>query len=241
MRNKQLLVLLPVLFCAQVLAAQPAIVFAASTDNAMPLAEFHNNALDSGILKELGEAIGHELHLATLFISLPRNRLEAALISGEVDGACYIRPEWVEAQLNWSQPLIPNENLLATNPTLPQTMALKDVSGKTLGLVVGYKYPELDAALGSNYRRDDAPDMLHVIKKLLIGRELYAVVDRLSFEYQITKYPQLKQFSTLTISTFHTPCGFSLASKIPFTEIDNAINKLILDGTIDHILTRYRQ
>jgi polar amino acid transport system substrate-binding protein len=232
--------LLLALLSADAVAADAAIVFAAPTNSSMPTAQFRGNALDDGILKDLGLAIGAELHRDAQFVSLPRKRLEAALAAGQVDGVCNFLPEWLGVPLHWSQPLVADGEFLVTSAELPAPKSLADVAGKTLGMVLGYKYPELDAAIGNNYQRDDAPSAPLNIQKLLAGRLSYAVVDRLDFAYQEKLHPTLRTFSTLPISSFGLRCGFSTAGKIPLNEIDSAIHKLVLGGKMERILERYR-
>jgi polar amino acid transport system substrate-binding protein len=227
--------------CTPALADEPFILFAAPTNSSMPTAEFRDNVLEAGILKDLGQAIGDELHRETRFVALPRKRIEQALVSGDVDGVCNVRPEWLEVPLHWSIALIPDQSLLVSNPAVAAPGSLAEVSGKTLGLVLGYKYPELKAAVGNNYRRDDAPNAPLNIEKLLLGRESYAIVDKLDFDYQSKLHPQLRNFSRLPISNFSLRCGFSKTARIPLNEIDRAIQKLVNSGKLAHLLDPYRQ
>jgi polar amino acid transport system substrate-binding protein len=228
------------LICTHAIAVEPTIVFVAPTNSSLPTAEFHGEVLETGILKDLGQAIGEELHRKASFVSLPRKRIDEALGNGEVDGICNFRPEWLGTPLHWSQPLIADGDLLVSSPNVPAPKALADVAGKTLGLVLGYKYPDLDAVLGVKYQRDDAPNAPLNIQKFLVGRLSYAVVDRLDFDYQSKRYPEFRFFARLPISSYSLRCGFSLASRIPFGEIDNAIHKLVRDGKMERILARYR-
>ena len=215
------------------------IVFATSAANTPPLADVQDEKLTGGILKQLGDAIAIELHRKALYVVLPRKRLVMELEKGMVDGVCYYRPEWLEAKLNWSPPLIPNEILLVGREGLPAPKKLEDIKGKTIGMVLGYKYPELDVING-NYRRDDAITMTGNIKKLGLGRDDYAVVDRLSLDYSRKSEPGLRKISILPITKISASCGFSSVSKIPFNDIDDAIQKIIKQGTVRSILAGYR-
>jgi ABC-type amino acid transport substrate-binding protein len=237
-----LLLFLPflALISTHAFAVESTIVFVAPTNSSLPTAEFRGEALETGILKDFGQAIGEELHRKALFISLPRKRIDEALSKGEVDGICNFRPEWMGTSLHWSQPLIADGDLLVSSPGVPAPKTLADVAGKTLGLVLGYKYPDLDAVLGTDYQRDDAPNAPLNIQKLLLGRLSYAVVDRLDFDYQSKRHPEFRFFARLPISSYNLRCGFSLASQIPFGEIDNAVHKLVRDGNMERILKRYR-
>ncbi len=218
---------------------EPDIVFGMSNDNAMPLAEFRDYQPTQGILKDLGDAIAAAMHRKAKYIVVPRKRLDAALQHGVVDGVCYIRPEWVGTALNWSAPVIPNDILLVSSSDMPKPKRLEDVAGKTIGLVLGYKYPELDA-IRDNYQREDAPNMPLNISKLLAGHVQYAVVDQMTLDYQQKLHPELARFARLPITKISASCGFSPASKIPIDEINRAIQQLAGKNAIEEILARYR-
>jgi polar amino acid transport system substrate-binding protein len=231
-------------------AEQPLITFAISDANTLPLVEIHDYQVQSGILKDLGEAIAMQLQRKAQFIPIPRKRLDQALHEGKVDGICYSTPEWLSEPLNWSQPLIPNENLLVAGAggsippdawSKPPSEKLSFVAGARIGTVLGYYYPELDAVLKKDDLREDAPNMSANIAKLLKGRMPYAVVDRLSWSYHAKSNPELNyNFDTLSISKINARCGFSGRSTIPFGEIDQAIHTLVKEGAVERILARYR-
>ncbi len=214
-------------------------IFATTSDSSMPLAEFRDDVLVAGILKDLGDAIAGELHRKAIYAVVPRKRLDEDLANGSVDGVCYYRPNWVGVSLNWSQPLIPNDILLVTGAGVPRPKRLEDVAGEEIGVVLGYKYPELDV-LHQNYQRDDAPNMPANINKLIAGRTKYAIVDKLSLDYQQKEHPEIADFATLSITKINAACGFSLASKIPFGDIDQAIHKLVNEGAVLRILAKFR-
>lgn len=220
-------------------AVEPLIVFAASNDSSLPLAEFHDDQLTSGILKDLGDAIAVELHRKAKYIVIPRKRLDEVLTSGLVDGVCYYRPEWVDTSLNWSQTIISNDILLVAGTGVPKPKKLEDVAGKRIGIVLGYKYPELEA-LHQNYQPEYAPSMPSNIHKLIARRMQYAVIDRLSLDYQRKFNPESRTFTTLSITKINAACGFSLVSTIPFNDIKKAIDNVVNAGTVERILAKYR-
>ena len=215
------------------------ITFAISNDASMPLAEFRGFDVVKGILKDVGDAIAAETHRKAKYVVIPRKRLDAALAKGTVDGVCYYRPEWVETKVNWSEPLIPNDILLVSSSAVPRPDRVEDLAGKTIGVVLGYKYPELDA-LKNNYQREDAPNMPLNVDKLLVGHVQYAVVDQMSLDFQQKLHPELAGFARLSITKIEASCGFSLASKIQFDELKRAIQRLKNRHAIEAILAQYR-
>jgi ABC-type amino acid transport substrate-binding protein len=123
---------------------------------------------------------------------------------------------------------------------VPLPNSLAALNGETFGLVLGYRYPELDTLLNKHYVRDDAPNMHSNIQKLATNRLRYAVVDNLIYQYEKKLDPRLLPLKKISISSFSARCGFSPTSKIPFSDIDAAIHKLIKNGVVEHILSSYR-
>lgn len=230
--------LLPAI-CAAADRTSAPVLFAVGNDSALPLAGFAGDQLTSGIMMDLGQAIANRLHRRAEFVALPRKRLDDALASGAVDGACYLRPAWMDAKLNWGPTLISNDILLVAATGVPRPTTLMDAAGKSIGIVLGYKYPELDA-LGQNYKSEIAPNMASNISKLIAGRMDYAVVDRLSLEYQAKSRPELNRFVTMIITKVNTSCAFSPRSKLSFEEVSRAMRAMVDDRTVDAILARYR-
>lgn len=78
------------------------------------------------------------------------------------------------------------------------------------------------------------------IEELRVDHVRYAVVDGAIFADERKRDDRLKPLPALAISSFSARCGFSPASKIPFAEIEAAIDKLIDDDSVKRILDRYR-
>jgi polar amino acid transport system substrate-binding protein len=228
------------LCCPDGMTTEASIVFAVSAGNSLPLAQIRGGAISAGILMELGDAIAIKLHRTARYITVPRKRLEMVLSAGTVDGICYALPSWFSVPMNWSRALIRNEDLLVGGADVPALGTLQEVAGERLGVVLGYRYPELDALLGKGFLRDDSPSMPSNIEKLTVGRYRYAVVDRLSLEHQARLDPRVRTLSTFTISHFTASCAFSKASAIPFPEIDSAVGQLVDEGAVERILAHYR-
>ena len=95
-------------------AAEPEIVFVAATNHAMPLSQFQASVLTGGILKDPGDAIAQRMKRRARFISLPSRRVNLAMLNGEADGVCYVRPRWLEGSFYWSRPLIPAAAVLVS-------------------------------------------------------------------------------------------------------------------------------
>ncbi|HKW83558.1 MAG TPA: transporter substrate-binding domain-containing protein, partial [Burkholderiaceae bacterium] len=231
------------LLCQAVVAnANGEVVFATVDSNAMPLAGYEDGQLRNGILKDVGNAIARQLGRTARFVTLPRNRVGTALVEGQVDGNCYLLPAWMEpAAVSWSRPLIPNQDLVVGRTDAAALRSAADLADEPIGTVLGYRYPELENGLGSRFRRDDAPDMISNLRKLAAGRVRYAIVDRLTLQYETrTTLRDFKPGPSLTLASFVASCVFSPKGKVPTAELQRSVDALLLDRTIDTILARYR-
>ena len=215
-------------------------MFAASADSALRLAQIEAGQMRSGILFELGQALAQQLHRRAEFLTVPRKRLDSVLAGGTVDGICYVLPGWIDAPVHWTPVFLPNEDLVVGGPHIAAPRSVAALAGERLGTVLGYRYPELENALGAAYQRDNSPSMPLNIRKLMAGRYHYAVIDRLSLDYHARLYPELKSWPRMTLSHFQAGCAFSQASRLPMSEVDAAIRQLVRQGTVQRILARYQ-
>jgi polar amino acid transport system substrate-binding protein len=215
------------------------IEFAVPTALAMPLAEFRENVLIGGIVKDIDDAIARKLNRTAHYVSLPRKRVYAELETGTIDGLCYSSPSWFETKVNWSRPLIPNDFIVVSAPGLPPINSIHKLNGEMVGTVLGYSYPDLET-LKSGFIRDDAPSVSGNLQKLMVHRFRYAAMDSLSYDFAVRSDPALRKLSVFTISNFVAQCAFSMKSKVPFSAANRAIDSLIGSGEIERILARYR-
>ncbi len=232
--------LLALLASSAARAAPDEMVFIAPTNHAMPLAQFKDGRINNGILMELGVAIAHRLGRTARFVSVPSKRVSMVLAKGDADGVCYVMPHWIDGDFLWSRPLIPNRVLLIAHSAAPPVRALADLAGKKVGTVAGYRYPEFEEALGNRFIREDAPTSELTVSKLAAGRTNYAVIGQSMFDYQKRTDRTFTARAELVVISVTTRCAFSRLSKIPFAQVDKAINALADQGGIEEILSRYR-
>lgn len=221
-------------------ATEHEIVFAAPTNHAMPLAQFKDGVLTGGIIKDVGELIASRMRMSVRFVSLPSKRVSVALEEGQIDGVCYVQPEWIDGDYHWSQPFIPNSGVIASRSGTPVVHRLEELAGVPVGTVIGYRYPDLENALGERFVREDAPTMESNIRKLMVGRIAYAVVESITLSYHMKTQTAAALRSDIEYDRFQARCAFSRKSRLPFLELDHAINSLIQDGSMREIFQRYR-
>lgn len=235
--------LLPLLFVPALAGAAgarlPPLVFIAPTNHSMPMARFQNGELAGGLLWDLGGMIAGRMGRRAVFVSIPSRRVSDALADGHADAVCYVLPRWIHGNFRWSQPLIPNGGMVVARSDAPVLHSLAELADKPVGTIVGYRYPEIEAALGSHFIRDDAPTMDSNFRKLDIGRMQYAVMELTTLNYRLRTEPRSHLRAEIGFNNFKAQCAFSLKSAVPFEQADQAINGLVGDGSIQALLDKY--
>ncbi len=212
----------------------------APLNQAMPLASFTEEKLSGGILKDLGDAIARRLERPVAYVSVAGDQVAAVLSAGKADGICYVRPFWIDGDFDWSRPLIPDSELVASHPDVPVVRSLLDLRDRPVGTVTAYRYPRVEQVLGLRFRRIDSPTMEENLRNVMLGGARHTVLARSTLDYQLKVNKSLKLRPDLTFASFSAQCAFSRRGKVAFTEVNKAINSLIDDGSVRQILARYR-
>ncbi len=221
-------------------AESPTITFIAPTNLGMPLAQFTKDQLTGGIVKELGDAIAQRLGREAVYRNIPTKRVSQTLTAGDADSVCYILPEWVKGDFDWSPPLIPDGDLVVSRADAPKINKLSDLIGQRVGTVLGYPYPSVNASIGGQFERDDALSAELNLRKLNLGRTDHALVEKSSLDYEKHLRPDSTLRIDLVIDSYQAKCAFSKRSKVPFQVVKSAIQSLLDDGSIDRVLSHYR-
>lgn len=219
--------------------------FSASNAWGMPFGEIQGDRLTKGIVLDMATAIGESMKQPVSFLVLPRNRIDAAVIAGDVDVRCYVNPAWTKiADLHvWTKPLFDTPNVIVGRSLVPPLTNVKQIpAGTSIGMVLGFVYPELDELVASGALvRDNANDQEKNLLKLSIGRFPYAVVnDRVLgwFRQENPTADIAKWQLPLGKSEFH--CAVAKTARTDPQRIVNAIERLKTSGQLDKILTKYR-
>ncbi|SHH02775.1 amino acid ABC transporter substrate-binding protein, PAAT family [Massilia sp. CF038] len=219
------------------------LTFAVSTGSAMPMTQFHGEMLSSGLLKDFGDALALELKLEPRYLNLPRKRVEAALLDGQADLLCDLRPEWLDRKgWLWTGTVFSNNMIVVSRIDTATLPALSGLSGQRVGTLLGYRYPEMEQALGRSFARDDAASDDLNTSKLLGKRFNYMVSNSLYFDYQRMVHPQSAQLNpaVLTVRSFDTFCALPPRGKLQLDRVNRAIIALRQRGTMRAIYERYR-
>ncbi|QLI82382.1 transporter substrate-binding domain-containing protein [Chitinibacter fontanus] len=216
-------------------------VFLLSSGNSMPMLEVKNDQPQRGILKDVALALASELNRQAQFKVLPRKRLEQELVSGSADLYCYTMPKWLSADVQWSQPLIRNHDVIATRADTRPPKSLGELKGKPLGTVLGYVYPELEQTLGPAFRRDDGFSETQNLRKLLANRHNYLLISEAEWLYLRSNPTMRAQLNPdyLRISSYDNYCALSRKSSISLQSLNSAIAKLKKQNRFTAIQSQY--
>lgn len=223
-------------------SARPAelVVMVDSTAN-MPMARVEDGRLVDGVHKEIGEILARHMGRQVRFVMLPRKRLEHALQNGEADILCAYMPEWLSGDYLWSRVVFTTEEVLVTDARMPPLRTLAELRGQPVGTILGYFHPEMDALLGKDFVRDNAPNMESNMAKLGRGRVHHILITRVVLDYyQRLLQPPLVIHPPLPVMSFTTRCAVSRKGHVALAEIDQAIGQAVKDGSLAGMLTRFR-
>jgi len=236
------LILSIALFCAGACRAQE-LVFAISTGSAMPMTEFAGGGLSGGLLRDFGDDLAARLNLTPRYRLVPRKRVEETLQSGRADIVCDLRPEWLDYKgYLWSSAIFTNNMIVATRTDTRPPQSLRDLRGARLGTIRGYRYPEIDAAIGSAYVRDEAASDDANLAKLILRRFDYLVTNSLHFNYARIVHPSRQQLqpASLKIRSFDTYCAIKPDGKLTIHRLNHSVDSMHKDGAIERMMKRYR-
>lgn len=231
---------LAVLLFSAPLQASDELLMVAPLNQAMPLAQFDNDKISGGIVKDLSEAIARRMGRNIAFISVAGDQVSATLAHGKADGICYVRPFWIDGDYHWTRPLIPDAELVASLPSAPVVRSLLDLRDRPVGTVAAYRYPRVEQVLGLRFVRQDSATMEENLRKMMQGTVRHTVLAQSTLAYQLKINKALKLRPDLIFAAFSAQCAFSKRGNIPAAEVDKAVNSLVEDGSVEAILARYR-
>lgn len=217
--------------------------FAVSTGSAMPMTEFRHEDLSSGLLKDFGDALARELMLEPRYLVLPRKRVEAALLGGQADLLCDLRPEWLDSKgWAWTETVFSNNMIVAGRIDSPVLKHLSQLAGQRVGTVLGYRYPEVEQRLGAAFLRDDAVSDDLNTNKLLNSRFSYMLSNSLYYDYQRKAHPNRARLNpaVFAIRPFDTYCALPAKGRLDIDKVNRAIATLRKRGDMQAIYDRYR-
>lgn len=134
---------------------------------------------DGGIYADLVDYLNRKKLNALSFklVYLPRKRLQLQVERGELDGIVIgMMPHWfndvAEKKYLWTAAFGTDRYVIVLPAGLPVgPSGAGALAGRTVGMVLGYSYPELDGWIRQQgLVRNDAPSDEHNLEKLRVGR-----------------------------------------------------------------------
>jgi polar amino acid transport system substrate-binding protein len=237
---KRLVCTLAVLIPQAVLAAPaPEFVWVAPMNQTMPLAQFQNDKLTGGILKDMGDIIARRLGRVARYASVPGDQVSAVMKLGKVDGICYVRPFWIDGNFNWSEPFMPDAEVVAARLDAPSVSSLANLRDIPVGTVLSHRHPRIEQVLGERFHRVDSESMSENLRRINQNDFQYTVVGQSTLDYQMS-IKAVKLRTDIIVASFNAQCAFTKTKRIPFASVDHLIKEMLIDGTVDRILARYR-
>ena len=230
---------LALLLAGQVQAAGP-LRLAVDSGTEMPMARIQQDRVVGGMSLDLGRLLAKALGRELQIIALPRKRLQDALERNQVDAACAYLPAWLPGALQWSKPFFIQEYAIVSRLAATPPRQLQDLRGQTVGTVLGFVYPELEAALGEGFRREDAPDAEANLRKLAAGRLPHIAVSQRQLAYLRSQ----GAFSAaihppLPVGELRTQCALAPRASVSLDVFNQAIERIERDGSLAALYRRY--
>ena len=224
-------------------AEEPPLRFSIIESGVMPMALIRDGQAIDGILRDLSLGVAAKVGRQAELMVLPRMRVHRALINREIDVRCYVNPKWltdVYPGYLWSVPFMVQRDLLVSRSEQP--IAPDALGAQSIGTVLGFNYPTLDALFASGkLQRDDARTQGLVLRKLAAGRYEYAVSNELAllwFNRGRSSADQLHEVHELTRD--EVACLVRDAPDMPTRALLEAMRQMQDSGEFAAILQRYR-
>nr|AGU10772.1 Bacterial extracellular solute-binding protein, family 3 [uncultured organism] len=221
-------------------AAAPPLVVLVDTGTEMPMAAFRDGKLVAGIHRDLGLALASKLGREASFLPLPRKRIALALETGQADLICLYLPPWLPGEFRWSRGFFPVTEVVVTATSVPQPRALKDMSGQPVATVLGYRYPELEKAMGAGFVRDDGNSSSGNLRKIAAGRLHHAITQQSTLDYYLQVGEKLSLYPPLVVNNYMAQCAVSPQGQVGVAEVNKAISAVVKDGGLARIIAAYQ-
>lgn len=240
-----------VLLCGSLSAVQaadkPVLRFIVGSDWAPPYIELREERPVGGLAFQLMEAIARAADAQPSYLVLPPKRTKAALLAGEGDLMCLLNPEWLAEFVSPERigpEMVLIEDVLAVTAAAgdAQPLDLQAQRGLRVGTVRGYRYPKLEPLFhDGRLMRDDAATQQGVIEKLVRGRTIVAIVDRLVLAQHNRRHPADQSLRVMQVVTqTKTHCLLGGKTRLPADQLQRALRAVVDRGELGRLMQRYR-
>jgi polar amino acid transport system substrate-binding protein len=193
------------------------------------------------LLDELSKVTGHRFQIQYF----PYARLAKKFDLGQIDLEPGVFPGWVKQQRvpgMFSVPFGKVVDVLVFSPgKYFQVNTPRDLSGKTLGLVRGYTYPDLHELFDSGVvHRSDAVSETQLMAMLAVGRIDQILINKAVAQYNILQVPKYREFVLgSVVGSFDVSMRVHPSKKALLPQLDDAIVSMKRSGAIARIYAKY--
>ncbi|TFW18407.1 substrate-binding periplasmic protein [Duganella callida] len=220
-------------------AAPPPLRVLVDTGTEMPMAGFDDGRLVAGFHKDLGTALASRLGREAEFVLLPRKRIAMALDAGQADLICLYLPAWLPGDFGWSHGFFPVSEIVVTDSSVRPPHGLAELKGHPIATILGYRYPELDAAMGADFKRDDGHSSSGNLRKIGAGRLHHAITQQSTLDYYLKVGEKLSLHPPLVVKNYKAQCALSPRGQVNVGQLNKAIDQIVKDGSVARILNAY--
>lgn len=211
----------------------------------MPVAQVEGERLSNGLMRDFYQELGRALGRPVVYVVLPRKRLDAAVLAGDVELRCYLNPKWTDIpeQMVWSKPLFEMANVVVGRHDVPRPATVDALpAGARISTVLGYRYPVLDPAFAvGRLQRDESTDEERVLLKLSAGRTHYGVALDLAVDWY-RRTARNHQLADWRLETERIPihCAVPRQPDGRHEALLKAVHQMVGSGKVEEMLRRYR-
>ena len=193
------------------------------------------------ILDELSKITGHRFQIR----SFPYARLAQEFDLGRIDLEPGVFPGWVKKQRVPGQFSVPFGKVVDVLVFAPgkhfRISTPRDLSGRTIGLVRGYTYPDLRELFDSGLvHRADAVSEAQLMAMLSAGRMDQILINKAVAQYNMLLVPKYREFVLGDVlGSFDVSMRVHPNKKALLPELDEAILAMKRSGAIARIYAKY--
>ncbi|NMP32514.1 amino acid ABC transporter substrate-binding protein [Thalassotalea sp. M1531] len=212
--------------------------------NSPPYALIKGEVNTGGVIADIIGEISDSLDINSRFVFVPRKRIEKYLLDGTIDFYLISNPKWISHNaLIWTIPIFKEKNVIVVKKESKDYETLEDLHQKTVGTIRGFVYPSLTEAFDTQYiSRTDVRSLKLNFERLSKGWIDGFIDSDILIDYVFKEHNYDDDFKVASyLVSEHLIYGvLSPKSDISIEEINNALDKLITEGVISAILSKYR-
>lgn len=196
-----------------------------------------------GIMIDIQAEIARKIGRRPVWKQLPRSQVEDGILTGQADVQCFVDKRWTERPQDyfWTETVLQSAEWMVSKKRNNDVLTLEKLRNKRIGTIVQYRYPEVEAAFGEQWKRDDADSDLVNLTKLLNDRVDAIVITELSLRYWRRNKPEFArvEWQHLLLNTHELRCLIAPSNAELQIAINEALQTLKSTHRIQAIINAY--